>query len=144
VGPAIGGLLVPIAGPALLFALNALAFLFAAVMIARSCPERRQPQPHLENFLESFATATRYVRYTLGIQVILVRDFVFAFFISVVPALLPVVAFQQLRLQASELGLMFTSLGIGSLLGGAVVLPYARAKIAPNTLTIVRHEHEAE
>jgi MFS family permease len=137
VGPAIGGLLVPIAGPALLFALNALAFLFAAVMIARCYREHRRPEPHLENFLESFATAARYVRYTPGIQVILVRDFVFAFFIAVVPALLPVVAFQQLRLQASELGLVFTSLGIGSLLGGAVVLPYARAKIAPNTLTIL-------
>ena len=29
---------------------------------------RRRPEPHLENFLESFASAVRYVRYTPGIQ----------------------------------------------------------------------------
>ena len=32
---------------------------------------------------------------------------------------------------------MFTSLGIGSLIGGTLVLPYARAKATPNTLTIL-------
>jgi predicted MFS family arabinose efflux permease len=79
----------------------------------------------------------RYIRYTPGIQVILARDFLFGLFIAVVPALLPVVAFQHLGLQANQLGLVFTSLGIGSLLGGAIVLPYARAKATPNTLTIL-------
>jgi hypothetical protein len=39
----------------------------------------------------------------------------------------PVVALQHLRLQASQLGLVFTSMGIGSLLGAALILPYARA-----------------
>jgi len=36
------------------------------VFIAR---RRRRPEPHLENFLESFASAARYVRYTPGMQV---------------------------------------------------------------------------
>ncbi len=53
------------------------------------------------------------------------------------PALVPVVALQHLRLEASQLGLVFTSLGIGSLLGATLVLPYARAKATPNTLTIL-------
>ena len=75
VGPAIGGFLLPIAGPAMLFSLNALAFLFAALMISRRYRERRRPQPHLENFLESFASAVRYVRYTPGMQVILTPRF---------------------------------------------------------------------
>jgi MFS family permease len=137
VGPAFGGFLVSVAGSGMLFSLNALAFLFGAAMIARCYRERRRPQPHLENYLEAFAATARYVRYTPGIQVILTRDFLFGLFIAVVPALLPVVAFQHLRLQASQLGLVFTSLGIGSLLGGTLVLPYARAKATPNTLTIL-------
>ncbi len=137
VGPAIGGFLLPVVGPAVLFSLNALAFLFAALTISRHFREQRQPQPHLENLLESLASAARYVRYTPGMQVILSRDLLFGFFISVVPALVPVVAFQHLRLAASQLGLVFTSLGIGSLLGATVVLPYARTKTTPNTLTIL-------
>jgi hypothetical protein len=74
---------------------------------------------------------------TPGMQVILTRNFVFSLFIAAVPALVPVVALQHLRLQASHLGLVFTSMGIGSLLGGTLILPYARAKASPNTVTIL-------
>jgi MFS family permease len=137
VGPAVGGLLLPIAGPAMLFSLNALAFLFAAWMISQQYREQRQPQAHLENLLESLAGAARYVRYTPGMQVILTRDLLFGFFIAVVPALTPVVAFQHLHLEATQLGLVFTSLGIGSLLGATLVLPHARSKVTPNMLTIL-------
>jgi hypothetical protein len=70
-------------------------------------------------------------------QVILARDLLFGLFIAVVPALVPVVALQHLRLQASHLGLVFTSMGIGSLLGATLMLPYARAKASPNALTIL-------
>jgi MFS family permease len=137
VGPALGGLLLPIVGPAMLFSLNALAFLTMAWIISQRYHRRRRPEPHLEGFLESFASAARYVRYTPGMQVILTRDFLFGLFIAVVPALVPVVALQHLRLQASQLGLVFTSMGIGSLLGATLLLPYARAKASPNTLTIL-------
>jgi MFS family permease len=136
-GPALGGLLLPIMGPAMLFSLNALAFLTMAWVISQRYRRRRRPEPHLENFLESFASAVRYVRYTPGMQVILTRNFVFSLFIAAVPALVPVVALQHLRLQASQLGLVFTSMGIGSLLGATLILPYARAKASPNTLTIL-------
>jgi len=136
-GPALGGLLLPIMGPAMLFSLNALAFLIMAWVISQRYHRRRRPEPHLENFLESFASAARYVRYTPGMQVILARDFLFGLFIAVVPALVPVVALQYLGLQASQLGLVFTSMGIGSLLGATLVLPYARAKASPNALTIL-------
>ena len=70
-------------------------------------------------------------------QVILTRNFLFGLFIAVVPALVPVVALHHLRLQASQLGLVFTSMGIGSLLSATVLLPYARAKATPNMLTIL-------
>ena len=137
VGPALGGLLLPIMGPAMLFSLNALAFVATAWVISQRYHRRRRPEPHLENFLESFASAARYVRYAPGMQIILTRDFLFGLFIAVVPALVPVVALQHLRLQASQLGLVFTSMGIGSLLGATLMLPYARAKASPNALTIL-------
>jgi MFS family permease len=137
VGPALGGFLLPLLGPAPLFSINALAFLFAAFVISRRYRDRRRPRPHLENFLESFATAARYVRYAPGMQVILARDGLFAVFIAAIPALVPVVALHHLKLQPAQLGVVFTSLGLGSLLGATVVLPYARARVTPNMLTIL-------
>jgi hypothetical protein len=77
-------------GPAMLFSLNALAFLIMAWVISQRYHRRRRPEPHLENFLESFASAARYVRYTPGMQVILTRDFLFGLFIAAVPALVVV------------------------------------------------------
>src|SRR5215468_7496309 len=124
-------------GPAMLFSLNALAFLTMAWVISQRYCRRRRPEPHLENFLESFASAVRYVRYAPGMQVILTRNFICSLFMAAVPPLVPVVALHHLRLQASQLGLVFTSMGIGSLLGATLILPYARAKVTPNTLTIL-------
>jgi len=136
-GPVLASLLLPIVGPAVVFSLNALAFLGAAWMIFRVYHPNRQPNPHLENFLESFFSALRYARYTPGIQVILTRDFLFGVFIAAVPALIPVVALRHLSVTGSQLGFVFTSMGIGSLLGATLILPYARAKAKPNLLTIL-------
>ena len=137
VGPALGSLVLPIVGPAVVFSFNALAFLGAAWVIWRVYHPQQRPDPHLENFLESFAGALRYVRYAPGMQVILTRDFLFGLFIAAVPALVPVVALHHLQVGAGQLGLVFTTMAIGSLLGGTLILPYARARATPNLLTIL-------
>jgi MFS family permease len=137
VGPALGSLLLSIVGSTVVFSLNALTFLGAAWVVSRVYHPPNRPHPHLEHFLESFASGLHYLRYTPGIQVILTRDFLFGLFIAAVPALLPVVALQRLRLTGSQLGLVFTAMGIGSLLGATLLLPYARAKATSNLLTIL-------
>jgi MFS family permease len=137
VGPAIGSLLLLIVGAPAVFFLNALAFLGAAWTVSRVYYSQQRPDPHLENFFESFASALRYVRYTPGMQVILMRDFLFGLFIAALPALVPVVALHHLRVPGSQLGLVFTAMGIGSLVGATLLLPYARARVTPNALTIL-------
>jgi len=62
-------------------------------------------------------SAARYVRYAPGIQVVLARDVVFSFFISVIPALLPVVGLRVLNLDSRGLGYLYTSMGVGSVVG---------------------------
>src|SRR5260370_34216622 len=64
VGPAIGGFLLTVAGPAMLCSLSGVAFLFAALTISRLYREQRQPQPHFENFLEWLASTVQYARFT--------------------------------------------------------------------------------
>jgi len=99
-------------------------------------PEAESGFP-MENFLESFSTAVRYVRHSPAIQVVLARNIVFAFFISVIPALIPVLGLKELRLQPCSLGLLFTSMGAGSVLSAVFVLPQARERLSSNTLIVL-------
>jgi MFS family permease len=66
-----------------------------------------------------------------------VRVSLFGLFISIIPALLPVVGLKQLNLNASQLGFLFTSVSIGSVLGAVFVVPTVRAKFSPNKVTIL-------
>jgi MFS family permease len=137
IGPAVGGLALPFIGSNFVFALNALCFLlliFAIVSLKRKKAASNLP---LENFLESFITAVRYARYAPGIQVVLARNMLFALFISVIPALLPVVGLKELHLDPSNLGLVFTSMGVGSVIGAVFILPWARAKFSSNSVTVM-------
>jgi MFS family permease len=137
IGPALGGLLVPLAGANFVFALNAACFLL--VVLAT----RQWKQPSVlaklpsERFFESIGTVIHYVRYAPGFQVVLVRNFLFALFISVVPALMPVVGLKVLQLSSSNLGLLFTSMGAGSVIGAVFIIPWLRARLSPDCLTLL-------
>jgi hypothetical protein len=82
----------------------------------------------LESFFESVISAIRYVRYSHGIRIILIRNAIFSFFIAIIPALLPVVGLKELHVSPSNLGLLFASMGIGSVLAAVLILPWARAR----------------
>ena len=66
----------------------------------------------------------------------LARNFLFALFISVIPALMPVVGLKVLHLSSSNLGLLFTSMGAGSVVGAVFVIPLLRARLSPDCLTL--------
>jgi predicted MFS family arabinose efflux permease len=89
-----------------------------------------------ESFFQSFGTVIRYVRNAPGFQVALARNFLFALFISVIPALMPVVGLKVLHLSSSNLGLLFTSMGAGSVVGAVFVIPLLRARLSPDCLTL--------
>jgi MFS family permease len=137
IGPALGGFLMMQFGAPPVFALNAFCFLLVTGAVLSWRRSNLQPRLPLENFLEAFASAVRYVRYAPGIQVVLLRDVVFSLFISVIPALLPVVGLQVLHLGSSGLGCLYTSMGVGSVFGAVFLIPQARSRLSANTLTIV-------
>jgi hypothetical protein len=88
----------------------------------------------LESFFVYFLAAIRYVRYAPGLQIVLARNALFALFISVIPALMPVLGLRVLHLGPSQLGLLFTSMGAGSIAGAAFIIPWLRARYSSNTL----------
>ena len=137
IGPAAAAVALVHLGANLVFAINAACFLLVITAVARWKRLERQAKAPLENFFESFVSAIRYVRYAPGIQVVLARNVLFALFISVIPALLPVIALKKVVMNSAGLGLLFTSMGVGSVLCAIVLIPRARARFSPNTLTIL-------
>jgi hypothetical protein len=99
---------------------------------------KAESEAPLENFVESFANATRYIRHAPAIQVVPARNLLFAFFISVIPALMPVVGLKKLHLQPCTLGLLFTSMGAGSVLCALFVLPQEKWAIVAETSVMAK------
>jgi MFS family permease len=133
VGPILGGLLLLVLQAQGVFLLNALFFLAVPISILSWRPGVERVLH--ESFCESITSAIRYARYSQGIQIILFRNALFSFFISIFPCLLPVIGLKELHLSASNLAILCTSMGLGSMLAAVVVLPWARERFSPNLLT---------
>jgi MFS family permease len=136
VGPALAALLDPLVGPNFVFALNGVSFLLLAWAIRAG---QQLPIPKgvpSEKFFESFTTVLRNVRSVHRIQVVLVRSFLFALFISVIPALIPVICLTQLHLNSSNLGLLFASMGVGSVIGAVFIISWLRARFSPDAIIL--------
>jgi hypothetical protein len=103
IGPLLSTLLLPLAGVSFIFGANGLGFLFMFLAFLQWRRVKAQSNLPLENFFESLTTAVRYVRYTPGIKILLARHTFFSFFISIIPALMPVVGLKELHLEVSNL-----------------------------------------
>jgi MFS family permease len=137
VGPALGGLLVPLLGAPLLMSINALTSLVVALLVLLWKPRPIRLTRLRESFAESFINSLRYALNSQRMKVILFRNLLFSLVISVVPALVPVIALKELQLSAAQLGLVFTCVGVGSLAGAVFALPYLRQRITPNAITSI-------
>ena len=134
VGPALGGLLIPLLGAPLLISVNALAFLGVALVIMQWKPRQAAATRLRENFTESFISSLRYARNSQRMKMILFRNVLFSVVISVIPALLPVIALRNCACSPSQLGLIFACVGVGSLAGAVFVLPYFRQRVSTNAI----------
>ncbi|MCC3299543.1 MFS transporter [Arthrobacter caoxuetaonis] len=116
IGPAVGGLLVSLAGPAFVFGVNAVSFLGTAlaVFVWRSAPESPADR---ERVGEAMAAGIRYVRAAPRIRRILLRCVMFMVPASSLYALLPIAVNGHLQLGSSGYGLLLGALGIGAILG---------------------------
>jgi MFS family permease len=135
VGPLLSALLLPLAGASFIFGFNGLGFLIMFLAILQWKRVRVQSNFALENFFESLTTAIRYVRYSPGIKILLARHTSFSFFVSIFPSLMPVVGLKELHLKASNLGFLFTSMAVGSVISAAFIIPWARARYSPQRIT---------
>ena len=136
-GPALAGLLLSQLGPRSIFLAGAMTFVGVSLSMKFLPEGRRGPPAHPPTLKEAVAEVKRVIERRAQIRTVLFRNLLFNFFISLVPALLPTFALQVLKMSSGELGLLFTALGIGSVVGGILMVPILQKKLSPNAITVV-------
>jgi MFS family permease len=133
IGPAIAGLLISHLGVTVVFAINTATFaVFFVVLVIVRVPSLRQSSS-AEGFLAGLAAGGRYTRHAPIVRRILLRLVLFLIPANVLWALLAVLASGRLGLGASGYGVLLALLGVGSVIGAAL-LPQLRARIGTNVL----------
>ena len=121
VGPALAGLLIAAAGPAAVFLLNALAYLYVVGVLLRWHPAPHRAVLPTERLVGALRTGARFVVNSPPTQTVLIRAFCFIFFISGMWALLPVLVNQNMHLGALGYGLLLGCIGVGAVIGAAAM-----------------------
>jgi MFS family permease len=131
VGPAIGGALVALTEPSVVFLVNAATFLavIAAVAAWRDKRTAAVDGPPREHLGEAIRASGRYVANSVVLRTVLVRAAFFIFFASAIWALLPAIARADLHLGSGAYGLLLGCVGIGAV-AGALALPRLRGKLS--------------
>jgi MFS family permease len=119
VGPAIGGVLVAAAGPALVFALNAVSFVAVIVVVYRWRRETSRALLPAERVVGATRAGIRYACNAPPLVAVLVRTGLFIVCGSAFWALLPVIARRDLGLDALGYGALLGCFGFGAIVGAA-------------------------
>ncbi|MBC7380858.1 MAG: MFS transporter [Burkholderiaceae bacterium] len=128
VGPLVAGLLIAWAGSGVVFVANVLSFSVVIGLLWRWKNPRRNSALPRERLLGGVAAGLRYVWHAPAMHSLVLRSTVFVCCSSALWALLPIVARQQLGLGAAGYGFMLGSLGVGSVLGAAI-MPWLRGRL---------------
>ncbi|MEY9894151.1 MFS family permease [Catenulispora sp. MAP5-51] len=133
VGPAVAGFLVAASGAALVFAINAVSFLFVVAAVATWHRAPQAGSGHPERALAALRAGNRYMRNAPSPRRILLRAALFVIPGSALWALLPVVASSRLALGAGGYGVLLAALGVGAVIG-AFTLSWLTSHLSPNRL----------
>jgi MFS family permease len=126
-GPALAGLLVPVAGYAWTFYLNGASFaavLGALVLMRLPTPGARPPQPPV---LRQVADGLRYIWRSTTVRALTLLAAAFGLFGAPYNAMLPVYR-SILEIDARALGFLSSAPGLGTVLGGLVLTRFAHVR----------------
>jgi MFS family permease len=144
IGPAIGGILVAVVGPSIVFILNALSFAGIVMVLLHTARQNRAAHATMstqqlpaERISEAMRTGLRYVRNSRSIHLVFIRVIVFAISASALPALLPSLSRYALGLTATDYGILFGLFGFGAIISGIVIVPRVTNKISPDRLIVL-------
>jgi MFS family permease len=135
VGPAIAGVLIVAGGPGPVFLINAVSVLGVFFVLWRWRREPHRATLPAERLASAMRAGVRYVRHAPALRTVVVRTAAFVGFASALWALLPLVVRVSLGRGAVSYGALVGSLGLGGLLGAAL-LPTWRRRWSTDTVTV--------
>jgi MFS family permease/quinol monooxygenase YgiN len=123
VGPLLGGLVVAAAGPWAVFMLNALSFIGVIVFLHRwRKPSERKLLPP-EQVIGAIRSGLRYMRHSVHVRALFVRDFSLTICGGAVISLLPLLARNAAGSNSILFGILIGAFGIGGLISGLAIVP---------------------
>ncbi len=135
IGPALGGVIIALWGPAAVFALNAVSVVGIVIVLARWRRATTESSLPAEHFIGALRAGVRYALQAPELQVVLIRSAGFFVFASALWALLPIIARQSLQVGPAGYGGLLTLMGLGAI-AGAVLMPRLRGKVSANHFTV--------
>lgn len=129
VGPALGGMIVALAGSGWSFLLNAASFLGVILFLYRWKRPPQEPQA-AQKLHSAIGEGFRYVRNTPQVRSVLIRTGAFSFGATSLLALLPLICQPH---GAQGYGFLLTCFGVGAL-AGAAILPRLRTQFSVDGL----------
>ena len=115
VGPAVGGVLIALAGVWIAFAVNAASFA-AVLMVLISWQREKTESSNGQDFKQSLAEGLKFVAGDATMRNILLGVFLFLLPATSLWSLLPLVAREQLQWQADGFGFLVTTIGLGAVI----------------------------
>jgi MFS family permease len=135
-GPALGGLLIPVIGVNPIFTANAACFLVVVLVLRRWKQPMERSDDRSGEPRPSFGAVVRCVRAIPRLQVTMARNFEFSPFMSAIPAVAPVIGLKGLHFNSSEFGLLFARMGAGSVIAALFILSWVRKLFGGNVLIL--------
>lgn len=136
IGPALGGFILSMSGPAVVFILNAFSVLGTLAVVWAWKPKVREQHLPSEHFLPAVRAGIRYVAAAPLLRIVILRAISFFLFASAAWSLLPLIAKNQLGLSAAGYGALLGCIGIGAI-SGALLLPKLRKKYSADVLLVI-------
>jgi len=123
VGPAVGGLIVALAGAAAAFAVNAVSYLALIAALWKWQPQRAKSSLPREKLGSAMGAGIRYVMMSPNLLIVLFRGFLYGFAAIVIMALLPSVAEENVGGGALIYGTLLGCFGLGAIAGALLNNP---------------------
>lgn len=117
IGPAVGGLIVALAGAAFAFAVNAVSYIALIRALVRWKPQRVVSTLPRESFAHSLSGGLRYIALSPNLLKVMCRSFIFGFAAVSVLALLPLVTRDLVAGGAFSYGIILGCFGVGAICG---------------------------
>jgi MFS family permease len=133
VGPALAGIIIAWVGVAPVFGLNAVTYLVFAGVLVWARVDRPPASMRRERLLPALRAGGAYVRWSPYVRTVLIRAALFLVPAMATWALLPLIAVDELHLDAAGYGLLLGALGVGAILG-VILLGRFRARASDEAL----------